>query len=317
MSDRTSEVAPKGNPKAQLRFFQVLAALLAVLLIGGAAYFFYRTRQVQPVAILVGGRQITTVENLAEARQLLRTVRNDAAGPVYMESGEPLYKEVAELQRMPDSSSLDTDDTARAKLAAALHVTVVADVIFVNHKPLVALPDKDTAQATLDAVRKHYSDMPPNDPLVDKPTFQEKVDIERQRVSTKLAKPSADEAAPLLWTAPPAQTYTVQSHETGWSIARKFHMQFADFLRANSGRDINRLAPGDSVNVSKTYPPLTVIVRKQTEKNEAILPGASESSAGLRRLTLIKTYINGVETGPGDAVNIYTVRRARPSRYLD
>jgi LysM repeat protein len=318
MSDRSSGSAqPQGNPQAQLRFFQALAALLAVLLIGGAAYFFYRTRQVQPVAITVNGRQITTVENAAEARLLLRTVRNDAAGSAFMAAGEPLYKEIAQIQRVPDTSSLDTDDTARTKLSSALHVTVVADVILINHKPLVALPDKDAAQATLDAVRKHYADMPPNDPLVDKPSFQEKVEIERERVPTALAKPSADEAAPLLWTSPPAKTYTVQPHDTGWSISRKFHMEFADFLRANSGHDVNRLAPGDTVNVSKTYPPLTVVVRKQTEKEEPIIQGAAESAAGLRRVTMIKTYINGVETGSGDATNIYTIRRAQPRRFLD
>src|SRR5579862_4923326 len=119
MSDQPSDTrSQQGNAQVQLRFFQTLAALLAVLLIGGAAYFFYRTRQIQPVAIFVGGRQVTTVENAAEAKQLLRTVRNDAAGPAFLTSGQPLYKEIAQLQRVSDTSSLDTDDTARAKLSA-------------------------------------------------------------------------------------------------------------------------------------------------------------------------------------------------------
>ncbi|HEX5322825.1 MAG TPA: LysM domain-containing protein [Capsulimonadaceae bacterium] len=306
-----------GNSQAQLRFFQILAVLLAVLLAGGAAYVFYRQRQIQPVAILVNGKTITTVENATEAKQILRSVLDDSAGPAFIAQGQPHYKEAAQLQRVSDASQLDTDDSAKAKLSAALHVTVIGDVIVIDHKPIVALPDKDTAQAALDAVRKHYSDMPPNDPIVDKPSFREKVEIVRQRVSASITKSTADEAAPLLWTSPPARTYTVQFHDTGWSISRKFHMQFADFLRANSGRDINHLAPGDTVSVSQTYPPLTVIVKKQTDKEEPIIKGASEDSAGLRRITLITTYINGVEAGPGEAVNIYTIRRAQPRRYLD
>src|SRR5579883_2111401 len=231
MSDRSTDVSDqKGNAQAQLRIFQALAALLAVILVGGAAYFFYRQRQIQAVSIVVNGRSITTVDNATEAKDLLHQVRENAAGPAFTLSGQPLFKEEAELRRVSDTASLDTDDTARTKLAGALHVTVVADVILIGNKPFVALPDKDSAQATLDAVRRHYEEMPPNDPVVDKPTFQEKVEIDRRRVPVALTKPSADEAAPLLWTAPPAQTYVVQPHETGWAIARKFHMQFADFL---------------------------------------------------------------------------------------
>lgn len=305
------------DPAGQLRFFQILAGLLALALVCVAGYFFYRQHQIQPVEILVAGHSAATVENLPEARALLRTVMDQAAGPAYAQAGDPRFKETVQLVRVPASTPLDSDDTAKDKLASVLQVTVEADVIKINGKPFVALPDKDTAQATLDTVRKHYSDMPPNDPLVGKPSFQENVEIERERVKSTLTKQSPDQAAPLLWTPPPAKTYTVQPHETGWSIARKFHMAFGDFLRANSGRDINHLAPGDTVAVSQTYPALTVIVKKQSEKEEPIIPGAPASSAGLRQITVVTTYINGTAEGPGQAIDIYTLQRARPRATID
>jgi hypothetical protein len=105
-------------------------------------------------------------------------------------------------------------------------------------------------------------------------------------------------------------------HDTGWSISRKFHMDFTEFLRANSGRDVNKLHPGDTVYVSKTTPPLTAIVVKQSEQNEAIRPGVPADEAGLRKITVETTYINGDPEGPGTATNVETLRRAKPSRSI-
>ena len=308
---------PRDPTTGQLRFFQVLAGMLALALVAGGSYVAYRQHQIQPVEIVVDGHAVATVENLIDARALVRSVRDLDAGPNFLQAGDPRFRETAQLVRVPASTPLDSDETAKDKLASALEVTVEADVIKIDGKPFVALPDKDTAQATLDAVRQHYADMPPNDPLVEKPSFREDVEIERERVSTTLTKQSPDQAAPLLWTPPPAKTYAVQLHETGWSIARKFHMVFADFLRANSGRDINHLAPGDTVAVSQTYPALTVLVKKRSQKQEQIVPGAPAASAGLRQITIVTTYINGIAEGPGQAIDIYTLQRARPLSSID
>jgi LysM repeat protein len=312
--------SPSSSPRntiGQLHFFQALAGLLALVIVAGAGYMVYRQHQVQPVQILVDRQPVATVENLADARALLRSVQDQDAGTAYISSGDPLFKQTVQLVRVPASTPLDSDDTAKNKLASALRVTVLADLITIDGKPFVALPDKETAQATLDSVRNHYADMPPNDPLVEKPSFQEHVEIDRERVSSSLIKQTPGQAAPLLWTPPQAKTYAVQLHETGWSIARKFHMAFADFLRANSGRDINHLAPGDTVAVSQTYPALTVIVKKRSQEQEQIIPGAPADVGGLRQITLVTTYINGIAEGPGQAINIYTLQRARPRSVVE
>jgi LysM repeat protein len=109
----------------------------------------------------------------------------------------------------------------------------------------------------------------------------------------------------------------VQPGETGWRIAHKFHIPFATIVRANSGRDLNNLLPGDTVNVSASFPPLTVIVRKQVISDEPIVSGAPAALAGERRVTSIVTYINGVRTGEPTPVSIFTVRRATPRRSIE
>ena len=212
--------------------------------------------------------------------------------------------------------TLDSDDTALSKLLPLIHVSVVADVIVVDKQQLVGLPSDDAAKAALDAVKKHYEEMPPNDPVVGKSTFREKVEIVRTRTSASHVKSTPREAATVLMTAPPAKVYTVEMHETGWSIARKFHLNFTTFLEANSDRDINKLHPGDDVNVSKTTPPLTVLVNKQSSKDEPIRKGETGDGAGLRRLTLRTTYVNGVAKDVGEPIDMETVRRATPSHSI-
>jgi LysM repeat protein len=305
-----SSSAPPAPSVAQLRLYQTLTVLFAIALLGGVGYYFYRQRSIQPVSVLVNGNPVTTVQNIGAANGLIAQVLAAKAGTAYASAGKPEFKQTLTLKRVPDAVALDTPDAASQKLTAATQVTVLADVIFIGKKPFVALPDRDTAQATLDAVRDHYVKMPPLVPADERPTFLETVQIERERVPTTLTKASAQDAAPPLWTPPPAKTYQVKRGETGWSVARKFHLVFADFLRANSGANINRLAPGDSVNVSRSFPPLTVIVKKSISKSEPIVPGMAASAAGLRRVTLEATYVNGELQGNPTTTDFQTLQPA-------
>ncbi len=235
---------------------------------------------------------------------------------MYAKSGEPRYSEQIELKHVAGDSTLNSDDDAIRLICAATRVTVAADAIVINGKPVAALPDKDTAQAALDAVRAHYAQMPPDLPLVERPSFEEKVEIVRDRYPTRITLADADSATKLLLTPPLAKTYVVTPHETGWSIAKKFHLSFADFLKANSGSDVNRLAPGDTVNVSQSYPALTVVVKKEEKKDEPIVAGAPASVAGLRELDLELTFINGILTGPPEGLGFTTIQKAEPRREL-
>jgi LysM repeat protein len=298
--------------EGQLRFFKALTVILLLALLAGAAYFVYHQRKVQPVAIVVAGQTVTMVENASMATAVIKQALNSAVGAAYSADGDPQFTRPIQLQRVSDGTPFDAASTASTKLSTAVPITVLADLIVIKGKAFVALPDKQTAQAALNDVRYHYASMPPDASVVGTPTFQEKVQIVRKRVSTALCMPSAEDAAHKLLTPPPAKLYTVQPHDTGWLIARKFHLTFSDFIRANAGRDLDRLVPGDTVNISQTYPPLTVIVNKVTSATQSIIAGASQEDAGERRVTQITTYINGASVGTPQSVSVYTIRRAKP-----
>jgi len=304
---------------AQLKLFKMLSAILAILLLAGAGFYFYKQRQIQPVSIVVDGIGATTVENLADANALLHKVTSQEVGTAFDNNDcKPVRKETVQVVRIPEDreAAIDTDDTALAKLLPLIHTSVMAYVIEVDKHQMVGLPTNANAESTLDDVRSHYEKMPPHDQVIGKPTFREDVQIVRKRVNSTLVKQTPYEAEQVLITAPPAKVYSVQFHDTGWLIALKFHMNFTDFMQSNADRDINKLHPGDIVNVSKTTPPLTVLVDKQSSMDEAIRRGVTGPGAGLRRLTIRTTYINGVAKDVGMPIEMETVRRATPSREI-
>ena len=88
----------------------------------------------------------------------------------------------------------------------------------------------------------------------------------------------------------------VRRGDTGFRIAARNHISFADFLTANPGHDLNRLRPGDTVNVQRMPLLLTVRVRKRSPQDQAIVAHVPPSEAGRQRVTYVVTYLNGQET---------------------
>ena len=302
----TSQDNGRQPASGQLRFFQGTTLVLALLLIGGLGYFYYRQHALAPVTVQVDGKPITTVDSMVTAKQVLHAVHAAALGDQYFVRDNPRFTEQVDFVDAPGQAVIDSADAAETKLSAATHTVVDADVIIVNKKKIVALPDAQTAQAAVDELRQHYATMPPDIQPIEKPTFVQTVSIERMTVPASLAKNSADDAASVLWTPPPPKTVTVLPHETGWAIARKYNLQFSDFLRANAGHNVNRLAPGDTVVISKTFPPVDVVVIKQEQKQETF------GGTGVRELTVQETYIDGVLTGTPVATSMVTIKRATP-----
>jgi hypothetical protein len=295
----------------QLRFFQISTLILAVLLFAGVGYYEYRQHAAAPVAILVNGSAAATVESITVASSIIHAVHERQVGDGFMTAGDPHFSENVTFQRTASSAQLDSDDAATTKLAAVVHTIVQGDVIIVNKKWIVALPDAATAQMAVDELRDHYAALAPVAPLAEKPSFVQDVTIERHTVPATQTCGTSDEAAALLWTPPAPKIYTVLPHQTGWLIAKKFKLSFADFLRANSNIDVNRIAPGDTVIVSKTFPPIDVIVKKLVQHKETF------GGTGVRQLTVEATYIDGQLSGTPIATSMITLQRATPARTLD
>ena len=290
----STEQASAAALTRQLRVFKALAACLAgALLLGGAAFLYLR-HEGQPVTILLDGRPVGTVHNAAAANALISKAEAAKVGAAFA-SETPVRLQKLSLVRAAPGAAQDPDSAVQAKLMRLLKLRVPAFVILVSGKPSLAFPTPDAATETLRMVKNHWAGLPPPAPLSGDPQITQTVSIEKRTVDTGLLRSNPAAAAPYYWTAPPSRTYTVRSGDLGSRIAARFHLSLTDFIRANPNKDLNRLSPGDVVNVQKMPLLLTVRVRKILVTTGKVHPGAAASAAGLQRVTYLVTYLNGEE----------------------
>lgn len=297
----------------QRRLFKTLAGVLLAALVGGAGWLLYARHMGQPVTVLLDGRPITTVRNYATANALLSEAERAKVGGGYPE--ESIKRQQKVQYQHVVGRPVDADPVARGRLKSALKLHVRAFVILVNGKASLGLPSDEIATDTLHRVKEHFAQMPPQADLIGEPTFVQRVTVKRQSVDGGQAKSSAAAAAPYFWTPPSSRTYTVRRGDTGMVIARRSHISLSEFISANAGRNINRLTPGDKVNVQRMPLLLTVQVKKRLRREEKIVQNAPESEAGRRAVTYAVTYTDGLEVSK-EVMDMATLEPPRARRSL-
>ncbi len=295
-SKTPTELTPGDALARQLRVFKWLAVFLAAGLAVGIGAFFYIRHLSQPVTVLVNGKPAATVRNAAAANALVAAAEKAKVGAAFADETSVRLQKVSFVPAAPNAPQ-DTDDAAQAKIARLLTLRVPAYVILVNGQPSLAFPTPDAATQTLQRVQDHWARMPPAAPVIGQEQIVQTATIEKRTVDTRLLRSDPDTAAPYYWTPPPSKTYAVRSGDLGSRIAYRNHLSLADFMRANPNKNLNRLKPGDRVNVQKLPLLLSVRVRKSVVVTEKVHPSASASVAGLQRVTYVITYLNGAEQG--------------------
>lgn len=279
----------------QLRLFKTLAAVLAIALVIGGAAFYYLRHLGQPVTIFINDKPVATVRNAAAANSLIAAAEQTKVGTAYAQE-EPIRMQKVRIIHADSGTPQDPDDVVKTRLGQRLTLHVHAFVILVKGHPSVALATADDATQTLNLVKNHWAQMPPQAELAGQPEIAESVNIEKRIVDTRLTRQSPEQAAPYFWTPPPSKSYTVKPGDLGSRIAYRNHISLAELITANPNKNLNRLQPGDLLNVQKMPLLLTVRVRKKLISTEKVYAGVPAAQAGSQRVTYVVTYLNGQET---------------------
>ena len=295
MSTHTPQSPAPETLARQLRLFKLLAALLAAALVIGGGIFFYFRHLGQPVTILVGDKPVATVRNVAAANALIAAAEQAKIGAAFA-GEEPVRMQKVRFLHAEAGAPQDPDDVVKARLAQILTLHIHAYVILVKGRPSVALPTAEAATETLQLVKDHWAQAPPQAPLVGQPQIVESVEVEKRAVDTRLTRQTPEEAASYFWTPPPSKRYVIRPGDLGSRIAHRNRLSLADLITANPNKNINRLKPGDTLNVQKMPLLLTVRVRKTLVTTEQVHPGVPAAQAGSQRVTYLVTYLNGQET---------------------
>ena len=296
--DRPERADPNDQDKLerQVKTYKRVALVAVLACIGAFGWVAYSRRISSPIQILLDGKPVVTVRSQQSATAVLLAAEREKTGSYPYP--EDAYKTLQKVQfrHVARETAVDQDDTAAHTLAAKLKIHVRAYAILVNGHSSIGLPTAEAAAQTLSIVKHHFEAMPPEGPVSGDTEFVDRVVVERLGLDSAQLRTDPNDAAAYFWTPRQVKTYTVQPHDTGFSIARKSHIAFSDFLSANAGRDLNRLHPGDTVNVSKTTLLIHVLVHKQVQTTESVISNVPESEAGRQRVTYDVTYINGHET---------------------
>ena len=298
----TPPVTPPQNPPAptpgtlarQVRLYRTLALCLAGLLLVGGGAFYYLRRLGQPVTIVVDGKPLATLRNAATASRMIAEAEKAKMGAAFADA-EPIRLQKVRLERAPADAAQDPDATVRARLEKTLTLKVHAFVILVSGVPSLGLPTSEAATRTLQVVKDHWVNQPPAAPPQGAPTFVQSVTVERRAISTAQTRQTPEMAASYYWTPPPAKTYIVRPGDLGSRIAARNHLSLTELITANPHVNLNRLHPGDVLQVQKMPQLLTVRVQKIVVTEEKVQPGVPAAVAGRERVTSLVVYLNGQE----------------------
>lgn len=203
-------------------------------------------------ALTVNGRPVVAMRSRAELESLVARVRQDANPSVQAALQE------AEIRRA-DPGQIEVADSVAApqRLAEGLELHGDRGVIYVDGKPVLALPDAAQGRAVLEQLKQSAAARLSR--VEEPPAFKEQVEVRTEPAPRELWA-DAESAPARLAGQGGGGTHTVRSGESAWIIARREKMTLEELRKLNPGVDLERLKQGQKLVVGgSSTPALTVV----------------------------------------------------------
>ncbi len=142
--------------------------------------------------------------------------------------------------------------SAQAQSAAELRDAVA---ITVNGNDIVAVADEESAKQVRDQILETYKATVLHDvSAIEQLTFQESIAWRMKAVQPETIRTIEEAINILRLGTDKLVTYTVQSGDTGWDIARSYDLTTEQLAKANPGADLDTLQIGQVLNISYKEP---------------------------------------------------------------
>lgn len=252
--------------RKKLVFYKLLSACcILVLLIEGSIFLFPRVFHPK-YAIQVNGRTAALAINKSEAESVLRQIRTEKAGELGNKSD--FSQRIKISPRFFTKRKALNEAELRDILNSKLTLKVPAAVILADDQPVVALPTEKEAQETLDQFKAKFSGS--NTKVLAEPTFKEHLQIAKVSVDPSGVCNNVQEGLDALMLGDDNSTHVVSDGETGYSIAQKYDISFAELSQFNPGKNLDHLKVGDELNIGHGKPSLTVVTVEKRNFEEVI-----------------------------------------------
>lgn len=202
-------------------------------------------------------------------------------------------------------------EAAQAIEAKAVSLTAQGSVIVIEGQDVVALASEDEAKKVLESVIASYAQLGENEVIASEPVIQQKYEIVSRVIPYSTIRKTEDAVNYIMHGTDEVIQYQVQPGDTSWNIAVNRGMSIESLASANPDKNLEKLKPGEVVQLTETKPFLDVEVVKETKYTEQIpFQTTYQSDAtvyvgktkelqpgvyGLKEVTALVTYKNGTQ----------------------
>jgi len=229
---------------------------LGIILIMAIIWFF--GIKTPAYSVMIDGHKQFVVENSKDVTNALDKMEN-----------QDFAKRVICKRTFVSRSELMPSEKVAEELKVASQPHTMAASIIVNGKSVVSLPNKATAEAMLNQLKKNNSLLAAGEKLLSV-EFEEKVEVVEGKVVSSKILTWNDAWNVINIGTDSLQKYNVQPGDSLWTIARKNDMYVSDIVQTNHLQEDSVLALGQVIILNKPTPCITVIAKVEGKENVVI-----------------------------------------------
>lgn len=286
--------------------------LAGIFILAAIGYFVYDSTFYYQMYF--NGQAIGIVKEITVAEDTMLKIEEK----VYKEYGENAYfeKEIDFEKVRVDKKQLIEQEQLESTLLASLEVFKEAAIITVDGEEQLVLNSEEEANSVLDTIKNTFIEklQTTQEPFeVIDIAFNQDVQIVTKDVleDSILTK---EEAVNIINTSKSqVQTYNVVSGDNAWNISRAYQTDIGTLQQANSDKNIEKLMPGDTINlvVEDEFLDVAITIKKtvveeidfpvEKLKDSSLYIGESkvqqEGTKGQKEVTKEVSYVNGTISG--------------------
>ena len=268
--------------EAALRVHRIALALCAIFILVLITVMVAGKRQRIGRAILVDGKLACLVESKAMADKVREYLLTSAQGPAAGRGGATFRQQWSENDRaVGDERVLNLPDAA-ARLQPLLTVVVSATAIVVDGRQAVVVPDQDTANKALEALKARF--FTAGEKLVQQ-QITSKVTFANTQVSPESVYSDISAAVTrLLKGSVATYPYAVKPGDSLKRIASLYSTTATELLEDNPALRSGVPRRGTQVTIKVRVPPVRIVTIKEVQEDKSYsLPPVRVPTAGVAR----------------------------------
>ncbi|KJR46490.1 hypothetical protein UF75_3102 [Desulfosporosinus sp. I2] len=241
------------------------SSLVLLLMLGGGTYYYQTTTSA--AYVIINGETVGIVSNVSSAKDHIDKILTDKGSALGVTAKTNDRIEYSSVRLSNGDYKLLSEENLKEKLA----VYVEGFELTVANNPIFLLPSQEEINKLLKSYQEIFAKSDETN-QVTSVSFQEEVGTNSVGVSPERVITYEQALEKLKQGNVQKEDYIIQPNDSWWLIARKNDLKTSEVLAANPGATVDTvLKPGQTINIEKVSPYLTV-VSKGTRTDKEIIP---------------------------------------------